>query len=154
LPTEPRPCSLCGVVRWQPWRLQSRTSGKVPKTSAIPVNSASAPTRSHRIVAGFLALSYGLGAPFIAALEWRGHFLSHRFAYPPELIYGTCALQLLCVGGVLHRRFAPWAAAGLTLTTLGAVASHLRIGSPLTALPAILYTAVQIWFGLQSRPVK
>jgi hypothetical protein len=41
-----------------------------------------------------------------------------------------------------------WAAGGLTLTTLGAIALHLRIGSPLTAWAAVLYTAVQVWFGL------
>jgi len=107
--------------------------------------------RRTRIAARFLAVSYGLGAPVAAFFELRGHTLSQRFSLPPELVYLACAVQLLCAVGVLIRRLAPWAAAALTVTTLGAIASHLRIGSPLTALPAALYTLVQVWFGLRSR---
>jgi DoxX-like family len=103
------------------------------------------------VAAGFLAVSYGLGAPLAAFLEYRGHTLSQRFGYPPELIYCVSAIQCLCAGGVLVRRLAPWVAGGLTVTTLGAIVSHLRIGSPLTALPAVFYTAVQVWFGLRRR---
>lgn len=104
-----------------------------------------------RRAAWFLAVSYGIGAPLAAVLEVRSHVLSHRFDYPSGLILGVCALQLLCAIGVLIRRLAPWAAAALTLTTLGAMVSHFRIGSPLTALPALLFTIVQVWFGLVSR---
>lgn len=103
------------------------------------------------LAAWFLALSYGIGAPLTAFLEYRSHTLSERFDYPPELIYVTCVVQVVATLGVLVRRFAPWAAAALTVITLGAIVSHLRIGSPVTTLPALFYTAVQIWFGLESR---
>ena len=61
------------------------------------------------------------------------------------------AVQVLCSIGVLVRPFALWAAAALTVTTVGAIASHLRIGSPTTAVTAVIYTAIQVWFGLRSR---
>ena len=37
---------------------------------------------------------------------------------------------------------------------IGAVGSHLRIGSPLTALPAMAYVAVQLWFITASRKAR
>ena len=101
-----------------------------------------------RIGAWFLAISYGIGAPLTAVIEYRSQTFSQRFDLPPELIYLTCAVQLVCSIGVLIRPFATWAAAALTVTTLGAIGSHLRIGSPVTSLAAVFYTAVQIWFGL------
>ena len=104
-----------------------------------------------RVAAGFLAISYAIGAPLTAFLEYRSQMMSQRFDYPPVLIYLTSAVQLVCSLGVLVRPLAPWAAAALTVVTLGAIASHLSIGSPVTALPALFFTAVQVWFGLQSR---
>lgn len=104
-----------------------------------------------RIVAGFLSVSYGIGAPLMAFLEFRDQVFSQRFDLPSELIYLTCAVQGMAAVGVLVRRFAPGSAAALTAITLGAVASHLRIGSPSTALPALGYTVLQVWFGLASR---
>jgi hypothetical protein len=104
-----------------------------------------------RIVAGFLAISYGLGAPLAAMLELRNHTFSLRFGLPQGLVYLTFAVQFVCALGVLVRPLASWAAATLTLTTLGAIALHVKTGSPLTALPAAVYTAVQVWFGLARR---
>jgi cytochrome bd-type quinol oxidase subunit 2 len=104
-----------------------------------------------RRTAWFLALSYGIGAPLAAVLEVRRHVLSQRFDYPPALILGVCVLQLGCAFAVFGRRLAPWAAAALTLTTLGAIVSHIRIGSPWTALPAVFFTIVQVWFGVVSQ---
>ena len=104
-----------------------------------------------RIAAGFLSVSYAVGAPLTAVLEYRGQTLSERFDLPPALIYLTCAVQMLCSVGVLVRPLATTAAAALTVITLGAIASHLRIGAPETALAAVLYTVVQVWFGLESR---
>ena len=103
------------------------------------------------VAAGFLAISYGIGAPLTAFLEYGSQTLSQRFDLPRELIYITCGVQFVCAIGVLVRPLASWAAAALTVITLGAIASHLRIASPVTALPAIFYTAVQAWFGLKSR---
>ena len=99
------------------------------------------------IAAGFLAISYGLGAPLTAFVEYRIQVLSLRFDLPPWLVYLTCAVQLACAVGVLVRPLASRAAAALTATTLGAIFAHLRIGSPMTAAPALVYTLIQIWFG-------
>ena len=98
----------------------------------------------------FLAVSYGVGAPFVALLEYHGGVLSQRFGYPPELIYVVSAIQAACAVGVLVARFTRLAAAVLTVITLGAIVSHIRIGSPLTGLSALLYTVVQIWFGFMN----
>ena len=98
-----------------------------------------------------LVVSYGLGAPAVAMLEVTRHVLSHRFGYPPALVYVTCAVQFLCAVALLLRRFVPQAAGILTVTTLGAAYSHVRIGSPMTAIPALLYTALQVWVGVGSR---
>ncbi len=107
--------------------------------------------RGLRVAEWFLAASYGIGAPVAAVLEYRAHALSQRFDYPPELIYLTCAVQLACAAAVLVRPLTPWAAAALTVTTVGAIASHLKIGSPLTAVPALLFTILQVWVGFASR---
>jgi hypothetical protein len=106
--------------------------------------------RSLAIAAWVLAVSYGVGAPVTALAEWRGQVLSDRFDLPAELIYLTCAIQIVCTPAVLVRPFAPWAALALTAVTLGAIGAHLSIGSPLTAITAVVYTAVQAWFGIRS----
>ena len=111
----------------------------------------SSPGNLTRVVAWVLAISYLVGAPLAAYLEYNGQILSERFDYPPELIYITCVVQIFCSVALLLPRLAPWAAALLTLIALGAVASHLKIGSPLTSLPAFAYAAVQIWFIRASR---
>lgn len=107
--------------------------------------------RWRRITAWILAVSYGVGGPGMAVLEFRRQLFSTRFDWSPGLIYVTCVVQFACAIALLMPRFASLAAAGLTVTTLGAVVSHFRIGSPLTAIPAVLYTAVQVWFGLAAR---
>ena len=119
--------------------------------SADPPAARPVATRWLRITAVFLAISYGLGAPAAAVLEFQRRLISERFHYSPVLIYLVCAVQVVCAIMVLVRRFAPWAAAALTVTTIGAVTSHIRIGSPQTAVPALIYTGVQVWFGLKSR---
>lgn len=107
--------------------------------------------RSSRVVAWFLAISYGVGAPLMAIAEHGSQLFSQRFDLPPELIYLTCVVQFACAIGVLVRPLAAWAAVGLTVTTLGAIASHLKIGSPGTAMPALLYTVLQMWFWYRTR---
>jgi hypothetical protein len=111
----------------------------------------SARERWIRVTAWFLAVSYGLGAPVTALFEYRSQTFSQRFDLPPALIYLTCAVQLVCSIGVLLRPLAVRASVGLTATTVGAIVSHVRIGSPGTAVAAVVYTALQIWFGLMSR---
>ena len=111
----------------------------------------SARERLLRITAWFLAITYGAGAVLTVILEIRNQTLSQRFDLPAWIILATCAVQLICAVGVLKPRFAPWAAAALTAITLGAIASHLRIGSPQTAITAVVFTVIQIWFGLASR---
>ena len=98
-----------------------------------------------RVVVWVMAISYMIGAPVAAYLEFHGHTLSERFDLPAGLIYLTSAIQFMCSIGLLLPRFTILASALLTLIALGAVASHLGIGSPLTALPALVYVAAQIW---------
>ena len=108
-------------------------------------------SRSLRIAAWLVTISYGVAAPVTAFAEFRAATLSQRFGYPPEFIYLVCAVQLACVAGFFMASLAPWAAAGLTVITLGAVASHVVIGSPVAAIPALVYTVVQVWLGIKSR---
>ena len=107
-----------------------------------------------QVAAGFLAITYGFGAPLTAYVEYSDHVLSDRFGYAPAFIYLTCVVQLVCAAGILVRPLASWAAAVLTVITLGAIVSHFRIGSPQTSVGAIVYTAVQIWYGLAMRRPK
>lgn len=99
-----------------------------------------------RIVAWILAVTYLIGAPVAGYLEYTGDVLSQRFDLPPQLIYATCAAQLILAVGLLLPQYAVWSAGLLTVIAIGAVGSHLRIGSPLTALPALAYVAAQLWF--------
>jgi uncharacterized glyoxalase superfamily protein PhnB len=80
----------------------------------------------------------------------RAHFLSHRFGYSPAFILAVCGLQFACAAVILVPRWAVWAAVALSVTAVGAAASHILIGSPLTALPAVLYTMLQTWYGITS----
>ncbi|HSR50877.1 MAG TPA: DoxX family protein [Acidobacteriota bacterium] len=103
------------------------------------------------IAAGFLALSYGLGAPWAAYVEYSTPGLSSHFGLPVWFIYAVCSLQIFSALGVLWRATAFWSASLLTVTTLGAIAVHLKVAEPLSAIPAVLYTALQIWFATRIR---
>ena len=103
---------------------------------------------SHRWVnfAGwFLVVTYGIGAVVFALLEYSGHVMSARFDYPPLFIYLVSAAQLVCAVALLFPRWILTALAVFTVLSLGAVASHFRIGSPITSLPAAAYTVIQVW---------
>jgi len=101
--------------------------------------------RRTRVAVLFLAISYGVAAPVTLFVELRDRTLSVRFDLPPELIWVVCAVQVLCAAAILVPRLAPWSAAVLSIITAGAAGSHLRMGSPLAAVPALVYTAVQVW---------
>jgi len=103
---------------------------------------------SHRWVnaAGwFLIITYGLGALVFALLEYFGHVMSARFDYPPLFIYLVSGIQILCSVALLFPRWILLSLAVFTVLSLGAVASHFRIGSPITSLPAAVYTVIQVW---------
>ena len=108
-------------------------------------------SRAVRLAGWFLAVSYGLGAPLTAIAEYRGAALSDRFNLPSELVYLTCAVQLASAPAVLVRPLAPWAALALSAVTVGAIGVHLNTESPVRAIPALLYTVLQVWFGIRSR---
>lgn len=110
--------------------------------------------RAARVVAWVLMVFYALGIPPAIYLEIAHHTLSRRFDLPPWLIYATAAFQAVCTVGILVRGFAPWAALGLTLTTLGAIGAHLRIGSPHTAISAVVFTVLQAWYAWVPRPSR
>lgn len=104
-----------------------------------------------RVAMWFLAVSYGIGGPLTAVLEFQKDLISERFDLPPLLIYLTCVAQTVCAILVFMPRLALWATGTLTVITIGAIGSHIRIGSPETAVTAVIYTAVQVWFGLKVR---
>ena len=106
-----------------------------------------------RAVAWFLAVSYGVGGPLGAFFEYNSSVLSERFDLPAALIYLGSVVQFSCALLVLSRRHARMAAVALSVTTIGAAGSHVRIGSPLTAIPALLMTALQIWFAARQGSV-
>jgi hypothetical protein len=96
----------------------------------------------------FLAVTYVAAAPVMVVLESRSAFFSQRFDLPAWLIYGTVIVQVVCVLLILSNRHASKAALALSATTLGAVVSHIRIGSPLTAIPALAFTVAQLWLAV------
>ena len=110
------------------------------------MNSAREAPRSTRAMAWFLAVAYGIGAPVSAFLELDGAVLSTRFGIPPALLYLACLVQVVGAASLFLPRHRAWGALALTATTLGAMGAHLRIGSPLTAVPALLFTVGQLWF--------
>jgi hypothetical protein len=96
-----------------------------------------------------LAVTYVAAAPIMVVLESRSAFFSQRFDLPAWLIYGTVIVQVASVLLILSNRYAPQAALALSAITLGAFFSHLRIGSPLTAIPALAFTVAQLWLAVQ-----
>jgi hypothetical protein len=109
-------------------------------------------TRADRwepVVRWFLFLSYAIGAPAFAIVEARTGLFSGRFNYPPEFLYLVSATQFVCALALFVRAIAPWSTVCLTAITVGAVISHLRINSAISALPALVYMAIQIWYGIR-----
>ena len=97
----------------------------------------------------FLTLSYAIGAPAFSIAEAMTGVISSRFDYPPTFLYFVGGTQFLCSLVLFVRRLAPWSAAVLTVLAIGAVASHFRIGSPITSLPALIYVVLQCWYGVR-----
>jgi len=114
--------------------------------------SSRARSRWIRAAVWFLSITYAIGAPVTAYAELKAHVISQRFDYSPSFIYWICAIQLFCAVALWVSGVSRWAAAVLTVITVGAVFSHFRIGSPVTALPAVAYTAIQSWYGLSKSP--
>ncbi len=104
-----------------------------------------------RITAWFLAVTYGLGAVFTTFAELQSGALSERLGVPSELIVISSAVQLVCAPALFVRRLAPWAALALTVITAGAIGVHWSAGEPARSIPAVLYTGLQVWFGMASR---
>lgn len=95
----------------------------------------------------FLAVAYGIGSPVFAVAEAMTGVFSARFDYPPEFLYFVSAVQFACVLLLVFRRAVLMGLAALTVLSLGAVYSHFKIGSPLTAIPSLVFTAMQVWYG-------
>jgi hypothetical protein len=74
---------------------------------------------------------------------------SERFGYSSEFLYLVSGTQVMCAFALFVRPLAPWSSVILAVLACGAVVSHLRIDSPLTALPALGYTLLQIWYGIR-----
>ena len=98
-----------------------------------------------------LVISYVAGPIFIAVQEFKRATTSRHFRLPVALVYLVSVVQFGCAIALLSDHTAMWAALVLTGTTLGALGSHLRIGSAKTSVPAIVYSLLQIWFATQLR---
>lgn len=100
-----------------------------------------------KIIGWFLTIAYGVGSPVFGIVEFRTGIFSQRFDYSPEFLFFVTATQFVCALLLFFRRLAPWSAALLTVFSLGAVYSHFKIGSPFTAIPSAIFTAMQVWYG-------
>ena len=105
--------------------------------------------RWQRRIGWFLTVSYAIGAPAFSIAEALTGVISQRFHYPPTFLYLVGGTQFICSLVLFLRRLAPWSAAVLTVLAIGAAASHFRIGSPMTSLPALTYVALQVWYGIR-----
>lgn len=95
----------------------------------------------------FLAISYSIGSLAFAIAEFKLGIFSARFDYSPEFLFFVSAFQFTCALLLVFNRAVLWSLAGLTVMSLGAVYSHFKIGSPMTSIPSLAFTALQIWTG-------
>jgi hypothetical protein len=102
-----------------------------------------------RLAGWFLVVSYLVGSPAFALLELQTAAISQRFDYSPAFLYAVGGAQFICAALLFVRKLVPWSCAVLTVLSMGAVVSHFRIGSPVTSLPALAYTIIQIWYGIR-----
>lgn len=100
-------------------------------------------------VAWFLTLSYLIGSPAFSILELRTGLISTRFGYPPVFLYAVGLTQFICASVLFVRSLAPWSCVILDVLAIGAVVSHISIGSPLTGIPALVYVLAQTWYGVR-----
>ena len=107
--------------------------------------------RSVTIARWFLAITYAVAAPVSAALELHRHLFSQRFDIPPSMLYLAAATQAVCVPLLFSARWASRAAWILTVVTIVSIGGHFRVGSPLTAIGAVVFTVVQVWFSVLVR---
>lgn len=90
--------------------------------------------RWQRVAGWFLFLSYVVGSPVFAIVEAKTGLFSERFSYSSEFWYLVSATQFICSLALFTRALAPWSAMVLTFITAGAIFSHLKIDSAITAL--------------------
>jgi hypothetical protein len=102
-----------------------------------------------RAAGWFLLISYVIGSPAFAILEAQTGTISERFGYSAAFLYSVGAAQFVCAAMLFVRAVAPWSCLVLSVLSIGAIVSHFRIGSPATALPAVVVTLLQIWYGIR-----
>lgn len=100
-----------------------------------------------RVARWFLAIAYGIGSPAFAFAEVMTGVFSTRFDYPLEFIYLVSVAQFGCALMLVFRRVQLLSLAVLTVLSVGAMYSHFKIGSPVTALPSTGFTVMQAWYG-------
>ncbi len=110
------------------------------------LQSKSPGNRWERAARWFLIIAYGVGSPAFAIAEAVSGIFSARFGYPPEFLYLVSVLQFASAALLLFRRFELVSLALLTIMSLGAIYSHFRIDSPLTALPSLAFTIIQMMY--------
>lgn len=114
-----------------------------------PADNSSNTGRWQRVAGWFLMLSYLAGSTVYALIEANTGLFSERLGYSSEFLYAVAATQVISALFLRSPRWAPWSCAILSVLSLGAVYSHLRIDSPLTAIPAVAYTLIQAWYGFR-----
>jgi hypothetical protein len=101
------------------------------------------------MAAWFLFISYFFGALAFLVAEFRGHLLTDLFGYSLLFIYFIKTIQFVCSLLLFSNRFRLLSVVILTFLSMGAVGSFIKIESTLAGLPALGYTVLQVWFGLQ-----
>ena len=102
-----------------------------------------------RMAAWFLFISYFFGALAFLVAEFRGHLLTNLFGYSLLFIYFIKTIQFVCSLLLFSKRLRLLSVVILTILSMGAVGSFIRIESTLAGLPALGYTILQVWFGVQ-----
>ena len=139
------------------WRERHLTIG----SSGLPSVAAQSPavrrpnmfrelSRPQQFSGWFVFISYAVGSPAMIAVEFRGEVVSQRFGLMPEFVYVVGLVQFVCAFLLFSPRMATWSLATLSVLSAGAVGLHLKIGSPLTGVPALAYTALQVWIAIQA----
>lgn len=103
-----------------------------------------------RWATGFLIASYGIGAPVVAALEYRFGSVSAGLGLPQDVIFLAAAVQFCASVALPLRNAVNLGTALLTVISLGTAAASFRAGWFLAGVAAVAYTLIQVWLGLVS----
>lgn len=121
-------------------------------STARPIEAVGSPRGEiqRRWATGFLVASYGIGAPLVAALEYRFGSVSTGLGLPQDVIFLAAAVQFCASIALPLRNAVNLGTALLTVISLGTAAASFRAGWFLAGVAAVAYTLIQVWLGLVS----